>query len=60
MKTSIIVLSSVAFLFIASCGMPISVGIQSEDYGIGGTYSTKGGLQLGVNADAIINRTSGK
>jgi hypothetical protein len=46
--------------FSTSCGWPITVGIQSDAYGVGGTYSSKGGLKLIVDADKIIDRDSGK
>jgi hypothetical protein len=46
--------------FLTSCGWPITVGIQSDTYGVGGSYSSKGGLKLAVDADKIIDSNSGK
>ena len=47
-------------LGLSSCGWPVTVGVRSEQYGIGGSYSAEDGLNLNVDADKIIDRESGK
>ena len=61
MKTSITIAISAATLCLSSCAdFKVTGGLHSDKYGIGGTYSPKGGLKFNVDADKIIDRNSGK
>lgn len=59
------ILLSVIPLVFASCtaqqraDFPIKIIFGSAKYGLGGSYSSKGGLELGVNVDPLVEQ-SGK
>jgi hypothetical protein len=58
--TAIITGAILAFLLPSCADFKVTGGIHSDKYGVGGTYSPKGGLKFNVDADKLIDRNSGK
>ncbi len=56
----VIVSASLALLLPSCADFNVTGGLHSDKYGVGGTYSPKGGVNFNVDLDKLIDRNSGK